>query len=177
MPTITRANAAAFQRPLSRPTPLLPVTAMKTYAVARPISWRIFASCEQIGCCHYLEGWRTIVPTGSDLAETVRASGRRYIIEDGGAGLTVYRFPPGQRCFRAPPPAVVGRPITEVLPKLDQPQPADRWHKRVIDREPLVGVYPGDWRGRVGPIRMLRVDQWIDDFATHQDRLATKLGR
>jgi len=48
-------------------------------------------------------------------------------------------------------------------------------HYAPIDRPAYYLVHDGDWRGNpTGNKRFLDVDDWVDMFANHQDRLATE---
>jgi hypothetical protein len=152
MPTITRANAAAFRRPLTRPDPALPAAAMKTYSVVAPLDshWRP-ASCEQVGCLAHHNGFQTRVDESTDLgarqAAYVRQRAGRPFSETREDGVTVFTFPPGTECFTQ--------------------------HKTRRSRPLLYVVRNGDWRSYLGrPQIHTSPDAWIDDFASHQDRLA-----
>lgn len=151
MPTITRENAAAFRRPLYRPDPVLPVQAMKTYAIHAPLSthWRP-ASCEEVGCLAQHNGFQTRVDESTDLgarqAAYVHQRAGRPFREAREGGLTVFTFPPGVECFTQ--------------------------HQTRRDRPPLFVVRPGDHRGYGRPQVHSSPEGWVDDFASHQDRLA-----
>jgi hypothetical protein len=144
--------------------PKLPVTAVKTYALAQPLAshWRR-ATCAEVACPHHLNGWATTVQEGSIEEATLgraadgRIDGarRRYTRHPQGGGFVRYLFPPGQACFRA---------VTHRVP---------------LEREPVYLVKGGDWRGNPrGEQRIhARGEHWVEDFATHQDALATRLGR
>lgn len=165
-------------RPLFRIPPVLPAAAMKTYHVARPITWWVFASCGQVDCDHYRRGWTTIVD--EDQAGVIRRSGRSFTETRDRAGLVTFAFPPGQRCWHAPPAELVGQAIFAVVSRLPEPEIADRWHKRVPQREPLFGLTGGDWRGNprgTPPVRFKTHRQFIDDFAEHQLRIADRIKR
>lgn len=157
MPTITRANAANFKRPLWRPDPVGPVSAYKTYAVARPTAthWRA-ASCSEAGCLAHRRGWRTTVDEATELgarqAAYIRSLSRRRFTEARNeTGLTVFTFESGQTCFAA--------------------------HRVPADRPPLFIVRQGDHRANLGGLRTLRSDQWLEDFGSHQERLADQVNR
>lgn len=141
-------------RPLSRATPMLPVQAVKTYQVTSPPDAMVAAACKQVGCAHWRNGWDTHVDERTDLGMTQAAyirqrSGRTFKELRTTEGLTVFRFEAHQRCF------------TE--------------HRT---RPELYMVRGGDWRQRIGePHRYDRPDQWVDDFATHQDRIQTAIDK
>lgn len=136
--------------------PQLPSQHFKTYEIVAPISthWRP-ATCEEVNCAAFLNGWKTIVPSNSDQALYIRSgsSGRRFMETndsyDQAAGLTEFNFPAGQKCFGA-----------------------DR-HRVPLERTPLFIARGGDARGN--PTRERRVhdrpEHWVEDFAEHQDRV------
>lgn len=156
----------------NRIQPRLPASGMKTYALAAPLAshWRP-ATCEEVDCPSYLQGWKTIVDEATELGQRQAAyvrseclddaqanrpavGGRRRYREAREAGLTVFTFEAGQRCFAA--------------------------HQQPLEREPLYLVRGGDWRGnpRGEPARRhVRPDDWVDDFAEHQQHLADRLER
>jgi hypothetical protein len=141
---------------LFRLDPLMPATAYKTYQVAMPLAthWRA-ASCAEIDCGYYLNGWQTIVPAGSELEALVRGSGRRFTEERQPAGLIEFRFEPGQSCFR------------------------ESTHRLPVGRPERLFVRDGDWRDN--PTGWKRehtsAEFWQEDFAEHQDRLKTAIER
>jgi hypothetical protein len=144
-------------RPLSRVEPALDADAMKTYGLVAPLAthWRP-ATCEEVDCPTMAAGWRTAVDEAEELgqrqAHYIRhQAGRRYVEHREGA-LTVFIFEAGQPCFAA--------------------------HQAPLEREPIYLVRGGDWRGnpRGTPARVhTRPADWVDDFATHQQRLADRL--
>jgi hypothetical protein len=137
----------------NRVRPALAVSHMKTYGFASPLAthWRR-ATCAEVECGGYTHGWKTIVPADSEQAQYIRAmSGRHFTEKQGDApGLAEFTFSPGQMCFRA----------------------AD--HRMPLERPPLFVVRDGDWRGNPtgNSRRHVSADDWVDDFRTHQDRIA-----
>jgi hypothetical protein len=116
---------------------------VEIFAIRRPVPthWRE-ATCEEVDCVHYLQGWVTLLdPSHSrypELRMAVQRSGRRYRVargEDVGqpAGLEAYVFEAGQRCFRE--------------------------HRLPVEREP---EYLQQRRGRL--IRHPRWESWRDEF-------------
>lgn len=151
MPTITRANAASFRRPLTRPDPIGPVQAYKTYAIAAPLDthWRIIG-CDEAGCSAMRNGFQTKVDSSTDLgrrqAGYIRFRQTRPFTETREAGITVFTFPAGVRCFTR--------------------------HQTRRSRPPLFVVRGGDWRSYLGrPQVHTSPDAWVDDFRSHQERL------
>lgn len=144
---------------LNRPRPRLPVTAVKTYAIASPLAthWRP-ATCAEVGCERHRDGWQTVCDERTDVGAR-----RAYLIRHDRtrghkehkdpSGVTVFKFPPGQRCFQA-------------------------GQHRMQYRPEIYVVRGGDWRGVTNePYRHRRAADWVDDFANHQDRLATAFNR
>lgn len=144
-----------------RIAPAVPATAYKTYAVAAPLATHFRpASCAEANCRAHSGGWRTAVDESTALgqgqAHYIRAeAGRRYTErpgedDDGNpTGLTVFEFPPGQRCF--------GR------------------HQVPLDKPEIYTVRGGDWRGDPtgrGAYRHVSAGDWLDDFGTHQQHVA-----
>jgi hypothetical protein len=138
--------------------PKLPVEAVKTYRISVPLSthWRR-VSCEEAGCHRHAEGWVMIVNEndpglGQAQGHYLRKmSGRRFATEQLPDGRTKFWFPPGQQCFEE-----------------------HRVRNSAPERFLVVG---GDWRGN--PRNELRVhsrpQDWVEDFALHQDELADRL--
>jgi hypothetical protein len=142
-----------MQRPLFRPTPVLPPGAMQTYALTRPKKTHTrIAICKEVDCGNYKYGWKTIIDVGTALgakqANYIRLhSGRHFQFDQSGTVVT-FTFQSGQQCFRE--------------------------HRVRIDREPLYLKFGGDWRQTASaPTRMNSAD-WVDDFATHQQRISDK---
>jgi len=140
-------------RPVNRIEPQLPVQAMKTYAVVAP-KLTVPATCAEVSCPHYINGWRLRIDgLPADMVHAATHSGRSFEQLDVAEGETWLVFEAGQPCFRA---AAHQRPITTGPDQF--------------------GVVAGDWRGSLGLIRKhTKAEDWVDDFATHQDALATRL--
>ncbi len=144
---------------LFRLDPAMPVSAYKTYQVTAPLSTHFRrATCAEVDCPHYVHGWQTTIDErtelGQEQAHYIRNGARRQYTEDRNQapGLTVFTFEAGQTCFAG-----------------DQ-------HHVPLDRPALYVVRDGDWRGNpTGNIARRRPDEWVDDFAAHQDKLATEL--
>ncbi len=135
-----------------RVVPAVPAWAMKTYEVASPISthWRA-ATCEEVDCAHYLNGWATtVLPDSADEA-AIKGSGRRWARrEKTPDGFVRYEFYPGQPCFAA------------------------SRHKVLVGRPELFYVRGGDWRGNPAgvPTRQhVRAEDFVEDFGEHQQRV------
>ncbi len=137
-------------------TPAGPVQAYKTYAVHSPITSHFRdATCQEIECGEYASGWITMIDVATKLgrnqANYIRLhSGRAFTVTEVGT-LVTFTFPPGQKCFAQ--------------------------HKIPLDRPEIYTVRGGDWRATTSPARIMRTDDWVDDFANHQDKLKTRIER
>jgi hypothetical protein len=158
MTTITRENAASFKRPVNRPDPVGPAHAYKTYSIEAPVEthW-VEVSCEEAGCLNHHNGFKTQVDVSTELGKRqawyiTQRSGREFTETQDGASMVTFTFPPGTECFAQ--------------------------HRAKSDRPPLLLVRNGDWRRYLGrPVVHDSPESWVDDFASHQDRLVRYLGR
>lgn len=135
---------------------------MQTFTVKKPITTHTRpASCAEVGCRHWQKGWTITVVAGSDQAGLIRHASegrvdgfrRRYRAVPDGAGMVLLIFGPEQPCFKA------------------------TTHRVSLERPELYLLRGGDWRASTGLVRRYdRADQWVDDFATHQDQLAHVIG-
>lgn len=140
--------------------PAMPPSAYKTYGAAFPLRthWRK-ASCEEVGCEAYLSGWKTLLDEATEQgqyhAATIKSlRGYKYTVLSMPSGLTEYSFPAGQKCFRA------------------------STHRIQLARPGRFYVYHGDFRARAGAPRVHHnTADWVEDFAEHQDRLITAIGK
>lgn len=147
-------------RPLNRVAPGLPVGAVKTYQILSPVSTHTRkATCDEVLCRALRLGWKSFIDERTDQgaaqAYYIRhQSGRSFREERNEHGVTVFAFPPGQRCFDS-----------------------DR-HRVPLDRPEIYRVRGGDWRADTGLIRQhTRPELWVEDFAEHQDQIATRINR
>ena len=138
--------------------PAMPAAAYKSYIVAAPASTHfVAASCAEVACPAWLNGWQTIVGGVSEQADLVRSLRGRYHFNEApqDGGLVAFTFPPGQPCFEA------------------------STHRRRLEREPRYVIRGGDHRGN--PLGAAPVEvpsgSWVDDFGEHQDRLASQFER
>lgn len=141
---------------MNRITPLLPAAAMKTYEVVAPLATHYRdGTCQEVDCGANAYGWVTLVDVATDLgrrqANYIRLhSGRTFTATEVGT-LVTFSFSAGQKCFAE--------------------------HKVPLEREQFFRVRGGDWRGdprRIGTV-LRRPDDWVDDFANHQQTLADRL--
>lgn len=129
---------------------LLPPQAYQTFGIAQPADTLVRAACEQVGCEAWRNGWDTPIDEASELGQRQAAfirkeSGRTFREVKSAVGLTVFRFEPGQRCFRE--------------------------HQT---RPQIFAVRDGDYRGNpTGRHRThTRPADWVEDFGENQLRLA-----
>lgn len=142
-----------MSRPLNRVTPSLPVNKMVTHAIVAPLTthWRK-ASCEEVGCLDFHNGWGLNTAGISDNAVWLaKTSGRTFTVEYDDNGAEVLLFESGQPCFRASE------------------------HRIRIDREELFILRNGDWRGNpdgagAWPLVFSGADAWKDSLSTTLDR-------
>lgn len=139
-----------------RVEPAMPAEAYKTYAVMSPVSTHMRqATCEEVGCDHYRNGWRVHVEALTpDLKLAAATSGRRYREERIAEGQTYMVFEAGQPCFKA------------------------STHRAPLGRPPLYLVRDGDHRGNPRGTKARlhqRPADWVEDFAEHQQALADEI--
>ena len=115
------------------------------------------ATCEEVGCQHYLEGWQSLIDEATELGQRQAAfirgdRTRRHTEARNEAGITVFTFEAGQSCFRA------GE------------------HRTNVGRAPLYVVdTPRD--GRVQRRLHSSPDSWGDDLRTHQEDILGGLNK
>lgn len=146
-----------MERKLNRVKSRLPVQSYISWEMRAPVGggsfWRP-ATCEEVDCPRWLGGFIARIDESTTLGQAQAAylradRSRRHTETRSPEGLTLFTFQAGQRCFRA-----------------DE-------HRVRTDRPPLFLVRGGDWRGTTSPARIYdRPDQWVSDFADHQNRLA-----
>ena len=120
---------------------------MTHYQAARPLRthWRK-ASCSEVRCPQYLQGWMTVVPSDSPQAYYIRHEDRtrRFVEQRGEGGMSAFTFEAGQECFREHSKQLERSPL---LFKGD----------RALDTHELA---IGDLRGS----REQEVNRWLNDF-------------
>lgn len=148
--------------PLNRIPPRLGPEHYKTYHQTLPLSthWRP-ATCEETDCPDWLNGFVTVVDTGTELGQKqfdflTHDRKRSFVMNRVGERLVEFHYKPGTICMR--------------------------WdeHRLPIGRPPLYLVTGGDWRGnprRTPTVRHRTVEHWVEDFSIHQDRIATAVQR
>jgi hypothetical protein len=100
------------------------------------------ATCEEVQCDAWRNGWKTILPIADMRVEYIRAQSGRSFHESTEAGMTTFTFFAGQKCFAA-----------------------DK-HMVPLERDPIFRVREN------GLLQThQRPDQWADDFADHLDKI------
>lgn len=141
--------------------PKLPAGVMQTYQVIAPLSTHFRpGTCAEVFCANYLNGWRTEIDESTDLGKQqayyIRNNAGRHYTEDRNTqpGITVFVFEAGQTCFAQ--------------------------HQLRLDKPEIYLVKGGDWRGNPAGYETKQhsnANDWVDDFANHQDKLSTRLNR
>ena len=137
--------------------PMLGPEFYKTYRMVAPLRthWRP-ASCSEYECDEYVHGFVLTVDVGTELgqrqAHYVRHDKSRKCSEQKvGETLIKFVYGPGNDCFK------YGE------------------HRVPVGRPPFYLVVDGDWRGNprgTPAYHHRRIDDWVEDFATHQQTLA-----
>jgi hypothetical protein len=140
--------------------PNMPASDYKTYRVSMPQAthW-VDISCEEAECENYANGWKTLVDERNELgmkqAHYIRKeSGRGFTEERTPIGGTAFVFRPGQPCFTR--------------------------HKVRGHQPEIFLVQGGDYRGNprgIPTVRHKRPEDWVEDFALHQEKVKTILER
>lgn len=145
-------------RPLQRAQPLLKPAQYTTFAIESPVATHTrAASCSEVDCGNRKHGWKTILdvsdPKHAKVANWIRLqSGKHYTTSQAGTVVT-FTFAAGQNCFTP--------------------------HRVSLERPENFLVVGGDWRGNPlqVPTRQQKPENWVDEFATHQDKIATLVQR
>lgn len=151
-----------MSRKLVRRDPKMGPNAYKTYALRALFRQ---ATCAEVDCENYLNGWTFKVDhlrADPRLEYIVRASKKRFVERELNGEMYLV-FEPGQICFAV---------------KSHRKQRED-----MVER-PLLFVGRGDWRTYLPKTglppdakRYTRTDDWVDDFANHQDKINTLIAR
>lgn len=141
--------------------PLMPAQSYKTYGMAMPLSSHFRrGTCEEVQCEPFLNGFVATFDLATDLGQKQYA----YCKEDKDRSFSMQR---------------VGLNIVKLVYKPGTPCFKRGEHRVPIGREPFFTVTGGDWRGnpRGTGMRHNNGENWVDDFANHQDKLKTALER
>jgi len=133
--------------------------AYQTFRAVRIPDRMVKTACEEAGCRHWREGWKSLIdestPLGAKQARYIREeSGRAFtdhktFADDGVTVLTCFDFEPHQRCFRE--------------------------HET---QGGFLVVQAGDVNRALGTIREhVNSRDWQEDFEEHQGRLADQAAR
>ncbi|MFD5631584.1 hypothetical protein [Streptomyces sp. NPDC127072] len=81
-----------------------PVQAYHTFSVRSRPDQAVRTVCEEVSCAGWREGWESAIDESTDLGKAQAAyirtqAGRTFRELRTAAGLTVFRFESGQRCF------------------------------------------------------------------------------
>lgn len=138
-----------------RTRPVGPASAYRTYAILQPTDTREREACPDAGCLAYRYGWESTFDESTELGKAQagyvrRQSGRDFTEHRTEAGLTVFRFPPYQRCF------------------------AEHFTHPQIFR-----VRDGDWRGNPTGRRRdhQQPADWVEDSGEHLLAVAEQIER
>lgn len=131
----------------------LPPAAFRSFELRRPLGrdfWRS-ATCEQVQCDHWKNGWKTHIDVSTDLGReqaryVIKRSGRQFELDRQGTQW-MFTFPAGQQCFRS------GE------------------HRMPRERDPIFVARDGDHRGNpTGRRRIHAVGaDWMNDLHEHVD--------
>lgn len=121
--------------------------AYQTWSVKSRPDKRVKTVCEKVGCAAWRSGWESVIDESTDFGRSqaafIRSSRRTFREQRNGAGLTVFRFEPYQRCF------------------------AD--HQTMPEKYLVRG---GDYRAKVGELRVhQRAADWVEHVQQHMGRL------
>lgn len=143
---------------VTRPEPAGPSSAYKTYGMSMPLKthWRD-ATCEEAACIAFSQGWVSTFDLSTELGRKqyhycARTDRDRSFTEQRDGDLARLTYPPGTPCFRRSE------------------------HRVPLERPVRFYVADGDFRGnpRRTPVRVhQRAEDWVEDFASHQDKLST----
>lgn len=139
-------------RPLRRIPPLMATQNYQTYQIASPLATHYRkATCQEVDCEAYRLGWRLQLDILQPAdKQTIKDSGRKFIIQEDAEGKKWLVFEAGQPCFQA------------------------SLHRKSVERPEIYRVGRGDYRSYdPRTARVLRPEDWLDDFANHQDKLKT----
>ncbi|HEX3781717.1 MAG TPA: hypothetical protein VHX38_18800 [Pseudonocardiaceae bacterium] len=140
---------------INRTAPVGPPQAYKTYGASMPLEthW-VPATCDEVDCEPFLHGWSiNVAPLSEQDIATIKQHGYRYQVLAVSAEEILWIFDAGQPCFKSSE------------------------HRMETGRPPVFYTRPGDWRGDPTGRRPYvhdSAENWVDDMATHLDRLRTE---
>lgn len=146
-------------RKVNRWEPQAPAWAYNTYQIVSPLSTNFRkATCEEVQCVRYLEGWRIpVAKLTQQLYKDATTLGPKYSREtvDGEDWLV---YPAGQTCFDG----LLGK------------------HRVRIDSRPQFYRKGGDYRGNprnVKPVRFGDLQSWVDSMGEQLDKIHERIER
>lgn len=146
-----------FNRVPNRIEPAGPAGAYETFQIKTPRGpeFERPATCQDVECPAWANGWITRVPATDDMLARLRESGRAWASVDQDGGEWVFTFPPGTECF------------------------ASSTHRKTVSPElpQLFVVRDGDWRGNpTGRTRIhTRPEDWVEDFQEHTEAVRERI--
>lgn len=157
-------STAQMRRELNRNriVPRTPPGAMVTYRVSSPILTHTRpATCDEVDCPQWINGWDTIVAKGSDLEALIRETARGHgpdgvrrpfaRVSDTGPTLT-FHYAPGTPCFRM------------------------SLHRTSLHRPEFYTKRAGDWRQDRGLIRRhTKPEHWVEDSQENFDKVRRQI--
>ncbi len=123
----------------------------KTYSLAQPTATHTRkASCEEVNCAHFLDGWTYDTRHLDErLWRAIQQSGKRFRREVL-LGVEYLVFYPGQQCFAE--------------------------HRVPNDREPFYLLTHHARRMNLRTATKFTPDNWVNDFAEHQEIIKKERG-
>jgi len=121
----------------------LGVAQQTTYKAVKPLSTHFRpATCREVSCLHYLQGWKTVLADNDlDNINWIRNKSGLNFTEEKQEGTITFIFYAGQNCFRR------------------------NTHVISLDRPAIFGVDNGQGFRKQEP------DQWVDNFDNHLHKL------
>lgn len=137
---------------MNRIAPIGQVQEYRTFQILAPASThRRKATCAEVDCSHYLNGWRVRIDgLPPRMLHAAKTSGRKYTEFHVAEGEDWLVFEAGQDCFKA------------------------SQHTLPLDRQEIFIARDGDFRGNpTGNVRKhTRPEFWIEEMQENQGRLA-----
>src|SRR5690242_20707227 len=139
---------------------VFPASNMTTYELQQPLATHYKElTCQQAECPKFHNGWQM----GFDLTDLQKVAAANQLVviakkmdkvfsytQQG--TVVIFTFQPGQQCFER--------------------------HMEPLDRDLVAIGRGGDWRGnpRREKYTHTKLNDWVDDFQNHQDRIVHDLG-
>lgn len=140
-------------RQMNRLQPAGPVQGYRTFQILAPSSThRRPATCAEVDCPQYLNGWRVRVDNlDAQMLHAAKTSGRKFTELNVTEGENWLVFEAGQACFKA------------------------AHHSVPLDKQEIFIARDGDFRGNpTGRVRKhTRPEFWIEEMGENLDRVRT----